>query len=139
MQRLSLILSIILLSGSSFAQSALRQFEGIWYCTTEKRYLEIFIDATDSSRVTINDWSNIPQRKVAANTDAYSAFYRDHQLIVPAGDKEHRAPYCALRISEGRLYYSCNGALNNTDQFLTGDQYSTTLIFTRSKAKKQRN
>lgn len=137
MQRLFLLLMLLFLSGSSFGQSVLKQFEGIWYCTSEKRYLEIFIDATDSNHVTINEWRGVPQRKVAMNVDAYTALFRDHKLIVPADNQEHRAPYCELSLKGGQLRYSCNGGMNFTDQFLTGDQSSTTLIFSRRRSKKK--
>lgn len=136
MHRLLLLL-FILFSGNSFGQSALKQFDGIWYCKTEGRYLEVFIDATDSSRVTINEWKGVPQRKVAMNVDAYTALLRGQKLIIPADAKEHRAPYCELSIKDDQLYYSCNGGMNVTDQFLTGDQYSTTIIFTRRINKKK--
>jgi hypothetical protein len=132
-------LLFILFSGNSFCQSALKQFDGIWYCKAENRYMEIFPDATDSSRVTINEWTGVPQRKVAMNVDAYTAWLRGQKLIIPADDKEHRAPYCELSIKDGQLIYTCNGGMNVTDQFLNGDQYSTRLIFNRRINKKKQD
>ena len=109
-----------------------KKYSGTWVNKKTKDYLEFYFE-DEIDYVTVNEWTGSSHKNKSKTLDAYKAYIKGDKLIILAEKDDHHRQYCEISISNKKLNFECNGALNFTNNKLIQDEYYNRKIFIKLK------
>lgn len=115
---------------NSEIELAKKNYSGTWVNKKTKHYIEFFFD-DEIDYVIVNEWTGSSHKNRSKTLDAYKVYIKGDKLIIPSENDDHHSQYCEISISNKKLNFECNGALNFTDNKLIHDEYYNCTVFVK--------
>jgi|GEM_PF-4309368 len=107
-------------------------YSGTWVNKKTKHYIEFYFEA-EIDYVTLNEWTGSSSKNKSKTLDAYKVYIKGDKFIIPSENDDHHRQYCEISISNKKLNFEYNGALNFTDNKLTKNEYYNRTVFIKLK------